>query len=138
MASQPITFSCDPDTMLLRATGANCTTASINRPPILATNGDVTVIDSVLLPPWLPPVPPTPPPGGGPSYALPYPTRFPSDGSASRRLGARLPVGGSSLHTPVQPFQAQDMGDDMGDGSFGGAGPLLPSLFNKFSRFGSQ
>ena len=70
MASQPITFSCDPDTMLLRATGANRTTASINRPPILATNGDVTVIDSVLLPPWLPPVPPTPPPGPSPSQHL--------------------------------------------------------------------
>ena len=82
--------------------------------------------------------PPTPPPGGGPSYALPYPTRFPSDGSASRRLGARLPVGGSSLHTPVQPFQAQDMGDDMGDGSFGGAGPLLPSFQTPYPTLPAQ
>ena len=64
MASQPIAFSCDPATKLLHATGAKGTGLVIDtakRPPIPAANGVVTIVDAVLLPPWLPPVPPVPP-----------------------------------------------------------------------------
>ena len=64
MASQPITFSCDAVTKLLHATGANGTGLVIDtakRPVIPAANGAITIVDAVLLPPWLPPVPPVPP-----------------------------------------------------------------------------